>query len=114
MRVNKSEKFWQGRLDSAKSNFNYVLTRVQNPKFVLLPDLYYRMAIIAAEENNSTEAAGFANKSIQAKKNYLNPYLLLADTYLKLGNKEQAKQILLQAQKYHPNSKRLSERLKTL
>ncbi|NOQ14487.1 MAG: tetratricopeptide repeat protein [Methyloprofundus sp.] len=114
MRLNKQKRHWKGDLNSAKKNFNYVISRVQNPKFVLLPDLYYRMAIIATEENNSPEAASFANKSIQAKKNYLNPYLLLADTYLKLGNREQAKQILLQAQKYHPNSKRLSSKLKQL
>ena len=114
MRLNKNEKHWQGVLNSAKSNFNYVLDRVQNPKFVLLPDLYYRLAIVATEGNNPSEAASFANKSIQAKKNYLNPYLLLSDTYLELGNKEQAKQTLLQAQKYHPNSKRLSAQLKKL
>ena len=113
MRLNKQERFWQGTLNSAKANFNYVLSRVQNPNFILLPDLYYRLAIVSKEEGNFSEAINFSNKSIQAKQNYLNPYLLLADIYIKSKNKTEAKKILLQAKKYHPNSKKIENRLKT-
>ena len=109
MRLNKHKPHWKGQLSGTKSNFNYVLTRVKNPKFVLLPDLYYRLAIVSKEEGDSSEAISFANKSIQAKKNYLNPYIFLADLYIKSGNKSEAKKVLLQAQKYHPNSKKIKK-----
>jgi len=114
MRLNKHKPYWKDQLNAAKSNFNYVLTRVKNPKFVLLPDLYYRLAIVSKEEGDSSKAISFANKSIQAKKNYLNPYILLADIYIKSGQKNEAKGILLKAKKYHPNSKKLKKRLKII
>lgn len=112
MRVATVAKHKQGMLDSARANFYYVLQRVQNPKFVLLPDLYYRLAIVSKEEGKISEAIDFANKSIQAKKNFLNPYLLLADLYIKASNKTEARKVLLEAKEYHPNSKRLKRRFK--
>ncbi len=114
MRIAKKEKHWKSTLNSAKSNFNYVLTRVQNPRFILLPDLYYRQAIVSMEEGNTGEAINNANKSIQAKQNYLNPYILISDIYISTGNKREAKEILLQAQQYHPNSKKLKRKLKEI
>ncbi len=112
MRIAMRGKHWKSTLNSAKANFNYVLTRIQNPKFILLPDLYYRQAIVFKEEGKTGEAINYANKSIQTKRRYLNPYILLADIYSKSGNKSEAKKILLQAKQYHPTSKRLKKKLK--
>jgi len=108
------QKEKQSLLNSARSNFKYVLTRTQNPQFILLPDIYYRLAIVSQEENNSSEAINFATQSIQAKKNYLNPYLLISDIYIKSGKNDEAKKTLLKAKKYHPNSKILKRRLENL
>ena len=101
-------------LESAKANFNYVLRRIQNPKFVLLPDLYYRMAIVASEQMDSTQAISYAKKSIEAKKSYLNPYILLSEIYLNLANRNEAKKTILQAKQYHPHSKRVKSMLKKI
>ncbi|BCG64774.1 MAG: hypothetical protein methR_P2566 [Methyloprofundus sp.] len=110
--ANENSRQRQGNLESARSNFNYVLRSIQNPKFILLPDLYYRLALVSKDLGNVGEAIGYAEKSINAKRNYLNPYILLADIYIKAGKKSTAKKLLLQAKKYHPNSKRLKRRLK--
>ncbi|NOR80790.1 MAG: tetratricopeptide repeat protein [Methyloprofundus sp.] len=113
-RVALAPKEKQSLLNSARSNFKYVLTRIQSPNFILLPDIYYRLAIVSKEENKSSEAINFATQSIQAKKNYLNPYLLISDIYIKSGNNDEAKKILLKAKKYHPNSKILKGRLENI
>lgn len=114
MRIVIKEKHWKSTLYSAKSNFKYVLTRVQNPRFVLLPDLYYRLAIVSKEDGKPDEAISYANKSIETKQSYLNPYILIADIHIKSGKKNEAKKILLQAQKYHPSSKKIRLKLKKL
>ncbi|NOQ17372.1 MAG: tetratricopeptide repeat protein [Methyloprofundus sp.] len=109
--ANANSRHRKGNLESAKADFNYVLRNTQNPKFILLPDLYYRLALVSKGQGNIGEAIGYAEKSINAKRNYLNPYILLADIYIKAGKKSSAKKVLLQAKKYHPNSKRLKRRL---
>ncbi len=113
-RSNIRDRHRNSKLNAAKSNFRYVLHRVTNPKFILLPDLYYRMAIVSKEQGNTAEAIQFANKSIEAKKKYLNPYLLLADIYMESKMKKEAKEILLKAKAIKPKSKRLQYKLKKL
>ena len=110
----KRDKHRKSQLNSAKGNLIYTLRNLQNPNYILLPDIYYRLSIVEKEEGNTSEAINYANKSIQAKKNYLNPHLLLADIYTKSGDKTAAKDILLKAKKYHPKSKALKRRIKKI
>ena len=72
------------------------------------------MAIVFNEQGDPTNAINYAKKSIEAKHNYLNPYILLSDIYLKQGKKGEAKKTLLQAKEYLPNSKRLNSKLKKI
>lgn len=112
MRAATAGKHKRSTLKSARSNIKYILARVQNPNFILLPDMYYRLAIISYQEGKYGDAIVMANKSIVAKKNYLNPHMLLAEIHLKSGNKVAAEEVLLQAQQYHPNSRKVKTLLK--
>ncbi len=108
-RFDKHRKFY---LNSANSNFLYNIKHLKNPDYVLLPDIYYQLAVVQKNMRVIEKAIEYANKSIQSKKKYLKPYTFLADIYFDLGNKEQAEKILLEAKKYHPRSRAIERRLK--
>lgn len=114
IRARKRDEYQKFYLGSAESNFKYTLKNLINPKYILLPEIYYQLGIVMKEKGEVDKAISYANKSIQAKKDYLKPYLLLFDTYIKLNDLENAEKTILMAKGLFPRSRAIKRRLKKL
>ena len=107
------ESQYRHYLNSAISEFNYVLKRVPND-FVLKPEILSRkgMALSFLEKDN--EASHAFLSAIKLKPDYVFPYIQLSKLYSKNGENEEAGKVLDRALKHSPNSPLLKQALANL
>ena len=100
----------RGLLNSALGEINYMEEHA-DPQFVLFPNLYASKAEALFALDQPGEAAAYLTKAIGKNKKFTKAYWMLADYYIKTGNKKSANNILQEGLKYSPKSKILQKRL---
>ena len=92
----------------------YYTERNSDPKCVLFPNIYATKAEALFALDKPGEAAGYLTKAIEKNKKFTKAYSMLADYYVKTGNKKSAIEILQEGLKYSPKSKILQKKLNAL
>jgi tetratricopeptide (TPR) repeat protein len=107
----KMEK--SGAYGAVISNIEYMENNV-DPSSTLFPHMYTTKAEALFALDRPGEAAAYLTKAIQKNKKFTKAYDLLADYYIKTGNKKSANEILQEGLKYSPKSKKLQKKLNDL
>jgi tetratricopeptide (TPR) repeat protein len=81
---------------------------------VLYPELHTRLGWALGELGQAGEAIKNFQLAIQAKKTYIPAYARLADLYIGLNNRDEARKVLETGLKIRPESSMLKRRLKEL
>ena len=85
-----------------------------DPHFILFPNIYTTKAEALFALDRPGEAAAYLTKAIEKNKKFTKAYSMLADYYIKTGNKKSANEILQEGLKYSPKSKKLHKKLNDL
>lgn len=85
-----------------------------NPAYILFPAIYSTKAEAYFISGNTDEAVKYLYKAIKSNRKYTKPYKILADFYLDLGRRQDAREVLEKGLKYSPKSKSLQRRMKKL
>lgn len=110
---NPSSAYWQGKLNYAIGDLDFVLER-SSPTFVLLPDILLAKARIYALQKQNGLAVITAHKAVEAKPDYVRAYTFISDLYEKLGDKTNAIKTLQSALERVPDSTPIMNRLTRL
>jgi tetratricopeptide (TPR) repeat protein len=102
-----------GLLGAVLTNFKYYENNT-DPNDKLLPHLYASTAEALFALGRPGEAAGYLAKAIEKNKKFTKAYSMLADYYIKTGNKKSANEILQEGLKHSPKSKILQKELNAL
>ncbi len=98
-------------IEMAIREFQYVERRA-TPEFVLLPEMYVKMAELLGRLKRDPEAMEYYQKAIALKPSYSKIYASMSNFYRLRGDLKAAKQILEDGLKAAPKSKLLKRRLK--
>ena len=85
-----------------------------DPQFVIFPNIYATGAEALFALDRPVEATAYLTKSISKNKKFTKAYKMLADYYIKTGDKKSATEILQEGLKYSPRSRALQKRLNAL
>jgi len=85
-----------------------------DPNFILNPQMYATKAVALFALDRPSEAVNYLEKAIQKNNKFSKAYGMLADYWIKTGNKKSAIEILNEGLKYSPNSKILIKRRNAL
>lgn len=102
-----------GLYKSALGDIKYMEEKA-DPNYMLFPDIYTSKAEALFALDQPGEAVGYLTKAINKNNKFTKAYSLLANYYLKIGNKKSAKETLEEGLKYSPNSKVLKNKLDKL
>jgi tetratricopeptide (TPR) repeat protein len=100
-------------LINARTNIDYVI-RNWTPEAGLFREAHVRKGLLLGETGEALEAIPLYQKVIQLDPNYVPAYAALGDLLAKLGEKQQAKEVLEQGLSKVPQSKLLNSRLRKL
>lgn len=96
---------------SAVGECQYVLRNNPDPKFVLLPEIYFRMGEWEAANESWVQAIEYYRQSIALKPDYWPPYVGIAEVEMKLARRDRAVAVLQQGLKVVPDERHLKEAL---
>ena len=85
-----------------------------DPQFVIFPNIYATKAEALFALDRPGEATAYLTKAISKNKKFTKAYKMLADYYIKTGNKKSATEILQEGLRYSPRSRTLQKRLNAL
>ncbi len=85
-----------------------------DPNFILFPNIYATKAEALFALDRPGEAAVYLTKAINKNRAFTKAYKMLADYYIKTGNKKSAIEILQEGIKYSKKPRGLQKRLDTL
>ena len=85
-----------------------------DPQFVIFPNIYATKAEALFALDQPGEAVVYLTKAISKNNKFTKAYKMLADYYIKTGNKKSATEILQEGLKYSPRSRTLQKRLNAL
>lgn len=85
-----------------------------DPRFILWPQMYTTKAVALFALDRPSEAVNYLEKAIEKNNKFSKAYGMLADYWIKTGNKKSAIDILDEGLKYSPNSKILIKRRNAL
>lgn len=103
-------------LQDAIGNLDYMISHAlpTQPRNVLLPEVHYTKGRVLILAGRASEAVGEFLQAIQLKPDYADPYAALADSYSRIGHKQDALKILGEGLKQVPASRSLARRYREL
>lgn len=101
----QSKKHWYNQ---AVDNYNYMVNQA-DPKFSLMPDIYYYRGQIQASSKNYPRAQLDLLKAIELNPGIPKSYSLLADIYVELKNAKKALEVVTEGLRHNPSSKSLQK-----
>ncbi|GEM_PF-5482363 len=113
MRANRMDDNRHFYLGEAMNNLEYMITH-SSPNFILMPEILYYKAYIFYKQKKYDQAIKYAEMAIKKNKQYIRPYLLIADIYIKLNDVQNAETIITDAKAKFPKSKAIKRRIKKI
>ncbi|RWW97830.1 tetratricopeptide repeat protein [Aestuariirhabdus litorea] len=100
----------------AKNNLEYVFSHLENPGYVLLPEINMLMGKVYERLDEPLLAVRYYGRAIELKPDFTQGYAVFSDYYKHQGNMVKARELLEQGIAKNPDSiilKRRIERLET-
>lgn len=104
----------RGLLESAISEYQYVLNNNKEADFILLPEIYTRIGEASLQISNPSAAEKAFARAREIKEDYWPAYSHWAEYLIRTGKRVEAKQLVKSGLEQSPNAKVLIEQYRLL